>query len=503
VKLTKTDYLIYSDCAKNAWVKIHKGDVYRSKPPSQFDLTIIETGNEIDILARELFPNGTTVENRDDTYLTEQLIQKHTPVIYQPVFETDKYKTACDILVWNEASAGYDLYEVKASNSGEDKKTKDGLYTCDIAFQYVVLNELGIPLNKLYLVRLNCDYVRGMEFEIEEFFIKEDFTERVHASAENTKLNMENAYTILSQEEEPFGVCKCLTRGRSAHCTTFAYSNPLVPSYSVHDITRIGLSKRKLEELVDGNTLSIFDVPTDFELSDNQRNQVTVAQSGTTMQDTVGIIEFLDEIKYPIAFLDYETFPSAMSRFIGYSPFDQIPFQFSLHILPAQDAELAHHEFLFSEASNPDVPFIKALMEYLPTEGSIIVWNKRFEMGINKKLAERNPDYEPFLTGLNLRVIDLEEAFKKQLLVHKGFKGKTSIKSVLPTLVPELSYKELDIQEGATASDTWNKITSGEYEQDESIEKIKQLKIYCCLDTKAMYAIWKNLVDIVKPYRFS
>ena len=152
MKLTKTDYLIYKNCEKNAWLKIHKPDVYFATPISSFDKTIIETGNEVDILARDLFPNGLTISDRSATEETMQLIKSKTPVIYQPVFETDLYKIVCDILVWNTSSKAYDLYEVKASNNGDEKKKKDELYTYDIAFQYLVLRELNVPIGKLNLI---------------------------------------------------------------------------------------------------------------------------------------------------------------------------------------------------------------------------------------------------------------------------------------------------------------------------------------------------------------
>jgi hypothetical protein len=76
-------------------------------------------------------------------------------------------------------------------------------------------------------------------------------------------------------------------------------------------------------------------------------------------------------------------------------------------------------------------------------------------------------------------------------------KGKTSIKYILPVLAPELSYKALDIKEGATASDTWNKIVRGEFFKEEAQEKTEHLKTYCKLDTYAMYAIWKYLESIL------
>ena len=342
MKLTKTDYLIYKDCAKNAWLKIHKPEIYFSKPLSAFDEGIIETGNEVDLLARDLFSGGVIPANRDASEETMEFIKAKTPVIYQPVFETEFYKTICDILVWDSLWKVYDLYEVKASNSGENKKAKDELYTYDIAFQYLVLKELNLPLCKLNLIRLNSEYVRGQELEIEHLFSIEDFTERVIEASVNILPDMENAYGVLSNEVEPIGNCKCITRGRSSHCTTFSYSNPEVPLYSVHDISRIGSSKSKLAELVDSNIFDIMDVPEDFPLSEKQRNQVDATQKDKIFMDKEEISNFLETFSYPISFLDYETFAAGIPRFPRYSPFNQIPFQFSLHVVEDPDKEPSH-----------------------------------------------------------------------------------------------------------------------------------------------------------------
>lgn len=134
--LSKTNFLTCLDCAKNAWLKIHNPDVYKKYPLSSFELNIIDTGNKIDELARELFPNGVLIESRDDTALTKQLMAEMTPVIYQPVFATEKFITACDIFVLNQTTNLYDLYEVKSSTATEEnggRKTDE--YIIDIAFQ--------------------------------------------------------------------------------------------------------------------------------------------------------------------------------------------------------------------------------------------------------------------------------------------------------------------------------------------------------------------------------
>ncbi len=425
-----------------------------------------------------------------------EFVKAQTPVIYQPVFETEFYKIICDILVWNPLFKVYDLYEVKASNSGENKKAKDELYSYDIAFQYLVLKELGAPIGKLNLVRLNSEYVRGGELDITQLFSVEDFTERVMDISDEVSVEMKNAYDILSNEEEPFGNCKCITRGRSSHCTTFSYSNPEVPEYSVHDISRIGSSKAKLAELIDSKIFKIEDVPDDFPLSEKQQNQVVATKLNKVIIKKEEISEFLDKISAPISFLDYETFAAGIPRFTGFSPFNQITFQFSLHIVEDVDKEPTHAEFIFTENTNPDEAFILALREYLPSTGHVITWNKSFEIGRNKDLAERNPEHKAFLEDVNSRIIDLMDIFTNQHFIHPKFKGKTSIKYILPVLAPDLSYKALDIKEGATASNTWNQIVSGELTPDEALEKTEQLLTYCKLDTYAMYRIWKYLREI-------
>jgi len=492
--LTKTDYLIYRDCPKNAWLKIHKNEeVYKQYPPSEFEQMLFSVGNDIDELARGLFPGGVLLKNPKDPKPTAKLIKDRASILYQPVFITDKYKALPDVLVWNSEVNAYDIYEVKSSTSGGNKKAKERDYAYDLAFQYLVLKESGVPLNKTYLVRLDSEYVRGDTLDIQALFKQEDFSEQVQEIIPEVELEMVNVQKDLSVTEEPKGPCSCLVKGRNSHCSTFKYSNPDVPLYSVHDISRIGASKKKLAELIDSGIFDIKDIPEDFKLSDIQRNQVDATQTGNVIVLKSEIDKFLSKIEYPISFIDYETFPAAIPRFKGYSPFNQIPFQFSLHILNEGEKELGHEEFLFLESTNPDLSFIKALEEKLPKTGSIIVWNKGFEMGINKKLAVRSPEHTQLVDEINSRVVDLLDIFKDQFYIHPDFRGKTSIKYVLPALAPNLSYKDLGIQEGATASNAWNDIATGGEKEVE--KKAKDLLEYCKLDTYAMYAIWKHCID--------
>lgn len=498
--LSKTDFLIARDCNKNAWLKIHRPEIYQKQELSAFDLNIINTGNEIDTLARKLFPNGVLVEDRKDSAYTNELIEKRTPVIYQPVFATENYLAVADIIVWNPARDAYDLFEVKSSTASEEdggRKTAD--YLVDIAFQKNVIDSLLVPLGSYNLIRLNKEYVRSGKLSITELFLIEDLTDQVETIATDIEGQMAGIHEYINRTEEPAGYCDCIYKSKGNHCSTFWYSRPNVPVYSVHHISRI--HKTKLTAFVEDGTLDILslsDVQIET-LSPIQQRQVTTAQSGRITIDETGVESFLSQLTYPLSFIDYETYPCAIPKYSGYRPYQQIPFQFSLHVITEPGAEMTHVDFLHTEATNTDEAFLQALEANIPANGTILVWNQKFEMGINDQLAARVPAYKPLITGIQVRIIDLMAPFSGNTAVydHPAFRGSASIKYVLPALVPELTYKNLEVQEGGTAADTWNKIVSGEYNEEERMRKIKALLDYCTRDTFAMVKIWEVLTQTI------
>ena len=372
MKLSKTNYLIWRECANDAWMKIHRREDYNAIPLSVFDQTIIDQGNEVDELARQVFPGGVTIA-RGDAKGTAQHVAKRRSVLYQPVFETERFTTACDILVWNEASGVYDLYEVKGSTSGDDKREKNELYSYDIAFQAEVLKQNGVPIGRLNVMRLNREYVRQGALDPDQLFTREDFSERVAAIAGEVALEMDTAHDVLSSETPLPSPCTCIEKGRSAHCRTFHITNPDVPEYSVHDIARIGASKKKLQDLLLRGILAIEDVPDDFPLNAAQALQVRVAKTKRAHIDRGAISDFLAAIRYPVSFLDYETFGAAVPRFDGYGPYSHIPFQYSLDVVASPGADFVHHVFLHTTRDRPYVAFLTALLAYLPQHGTIIV----------------------------------------------------------------------------------------------------------------------------------
>jgi hypothetical protein len=491
--LSKTDYILYRECAKNAWYKIHRPDIYFASELSDFEKSIIETGNEVEAVARKLFPDGVMVEGREEASqeLTKGLIEEGAKVIFQPVFKQEGFLAAVDILERNDDGT-YSIYEVKATNEIDVK-----VHIYDLAFQANLLEACGIKLKFINLMHLNSKYVRHGELEIRELFEIENLTDTIRDLQVEVWEEMKLAQDYLSKEDEPKGPCQCIYKGRSRHCTTFKYSNPNVPGYGIHDLARIGTSKAKLAELVDSNIFHIHEIPEHIEFSDTQKNQIWTYITDRTITLKEAIADELDKLVFPLYFLDYETFPAAIPRFTGFSPYQQIPFQYSLHVLHTPDGELEWKDFLYTKEGDPSEAFKDSLIEHIGPKGSVIVWHKSFECGRNKELAKRMPECALFMQDLESRIFDLEDIFKKQYHVHKDYKGSSSIKKILPVLVPDLSYKDLLVNNGGAAADTWNRIVTDQLSPEDKTAAVNNLRVYCKLDTYAMYAIWKELYKLV------
>ncbi|MBT7736838.1 DUF2779 domain-containing protein, partial [Candidatus Peregrinibacteria bacterium] len=239
---------------------------------------------------------------------------------------------------------------------------------------------------------------------------------------------------------------------------------------------------------------TIEDVPEEFELTEYQRNHVNVEQTKQSIIDSIEIKQKLGELSYPLYFLDYETFPTAIPVYDGCTPYQQVPFQFSLHILREPNGELEHYEFLHTDPEiNPMIPLAEALRELIGEQGSVIVWNKKFEGKCHEDLAELLPEHAEIFHGYNNRFFDLMDIFSQHDYVDADFRGKFSIKAVLPVLVPELSYKNLNISDGSMAMNSWKRMMF-EMESQQDKDQVQQdLLKYCELDTLAMVKIFEVL----------
>jgi hypothetical protein len=467
--------------------------------PSDMEKTTMKEGYKVEEYAKQLkiFSGFVEVKKGDEPSRGMDLVREETPVIYQPTFIANGFIIRCDFLVFNKASKKYDLYEVKATNSLKDKERPHD-HISDATFQSIVLERSGVKIGKKFIVHLNNEYIRGDELNIEELFVIEDVTDQVEEKKAITEERISQTKKYLNQETEPEDGCNCNFYGRSRHCATFHRSHPEVPDYGVHDLSRIGMTPRKIEQWVKDEIFHIQEIEDVSDLTLAQQNQIHVHKTGEEIINVEEIAKILNNYNYPLYFFDYETFAPAIPIFKGFKPYQRIPIQFSLHIIKEKGGELSHLEFLQQENADPSEAVAKRLIEYIRPEGTVLAWNDKFEKGVTTEIGERLPQYALDMKRICNQMQDLMDIFSQQHYVHKDFKGRAAIEKVMNVLLPKMTYDNLLYTGAEVGYAWWEHIVNEGPEPEDRARKLKHLLDYCEQDTFVMVEIFRILENVIK-----
>jgi len=267
-----------------------------------------------------------------------------------------------------------------------------------------------------------------------------------------------------------------------------------IPEYSIFNIFNLGSKKQK--EFFEQGIVDIADVPDDFAMSEIQAKAVANYKSGETHIDKEAIKEFFESLSYPLYHLDFETYQQAVPLYKGISPYQQIPFQYSLHV-ENQDGTLEHKEFLAKAGSDPRRVLAESLVRDIPLHVNSLAYNMSFEKGVIRKLAQQFEDLSAHLMNIHDNIKDLMFVFQKKYYVIPSMQGSYSIKYVLPALVPQMqeAYKKLEgIQNGGEAMNAFASLHVKSLKEQEEIRK--QLLAYCKLDTLAMVKVLGKLKEV-------
>lgn len=500
--IDKNTYLAYLDCAKNTWLKFNKFDELRTFfEVVEFKKSGASQASIVKQQARKLFLKGLFIEASDKRAAaleTQRHMEMKTQILFKATFVYKAFLVVADVLVYDDQTECWNLYGISSKSGLDDKKKqkeKEEIVN-GLTFQVIILKSLGIELGEISIIYLNKDYVRDEIIDLEQLFCSMKVSSEVSDKESTVSQQMFEISDALLSDDCTELTCECIYKGRSNHCATFSWSHSHVPSYSVHDLSKIGLNKKRLAELVDAGIFKINEIPDNISLTGSQKNQVHVYKQQKLLIDYDAINKEFSALTYPLYFFDYETYSSAIPMFNGFSPYKNISVQFSLHIVYDQHNEPTHCEYLHEATNDPSLNIIQKLQEFIGSPGTIIVWNKAFEKHQNTELAGRHPEFKEFLDDINSRIYDLMDIFKKQMYVHADFKGSSSIKKVLPVIAPELSYKKLAIQHGQDATQKWFDMVHGGVTMEEKQKIAHDLREYCKLDTYAMYAIWQNLINM-------
>ena len=480
--LSKSQYIRGLQCPKSLWL-------YKNKPEllSKKDEAVLQSGINVGDFTKRLFPGGYEVEFNPQDFKgmiqkTKELL-KEVNIIYEAAFSKNNIFVMADILVKNGDK--WDIYEVKSSTSVKN------YHLDDAAIQYYAIKDV-IPVNKVYIIHIDNTYERNGELEIDKLFKIVDITEKVLEKQKEIPIKLKELEKVLNGDEPNIDIGPhCF---EPFECDFYHYCWKDIPEFSVFNLYRMN-SKNKFDLYYKG--IVSFDEIDESSLNKTQQIQVKTYKEKSIYIEKDIIKEFLDKLVYPLNYLDFETFQEAIPRFNHQRPYEQIPFQYSLHIDYGNN--LIHKEFLADECEDPREKLIISLLKDLEKEGSIIAYNMSFEKRVISNLAQKFPKYEKDLNNLIERFVDLIEPFRNLGVYHYNFNGSFSIKSVLPALFDDdnLNYKNLGlIQNGGDAMDAFVNLC---YEKDENLKAQikKDLLKYCELDTFAMVKLVEKLKEFL------
>jgi len=275
-------------------------------------------------------------------------------------------------------------------------------------------------------------------------------------------------------------------------CDFFGYCWKHIPEVSVFSLKGIGPNKF---DLYRKGIIRLEDIPRDI-LPQSQRIQLEGTLYKKNITNKAAVKEFLDTLWFPICFLDFETtFMVPIPLYDETRPYQQVPFQYSLHYLESENAELQHYEYLAPAHVDPRKELLDKLLKEIPENACILVYNKSFEIGVLNDLAKWFPEYFDQIENIILNIRDLMIPFRRKDVYRWEMEGSYSIKYVLPALVPELSYDDMEISDGGIASNAW--LSMRDLEDLDATERIrKALLEYCKLDTLGMVKIIEKLKTV-------
>lgn len=543
--LSKSRYTAFCQCPKNLWLKVYKPE------EAQVDEALqarFEQGSNIGDLAMGLFGDYKEVNaKKPDGSLdlskmveqTRQWMETGVQNICEASFICEGGYCAVDIL--HRKGNGWDIYEVKSSSfpefNGQEAKLEK--YAPDIAYQKWVLEQCGVNVTGTYLICLNSSYVRYGALDIQQLFVINDMKELVDNEYLKVQARASQALKVINNEQEPdIELSECCMKPYS--CAFFKYCKRRhgVPSPSVFDVYggkgRGGFTfKKKLESYHQG--LITFEDLRSTNIGSIQNMQIEAALTGKEFINPDGIRKFLDQLTYPLYFLDFETMQDAVPQYDGAKVYAQITFQYSLHIKENESASYKHREYLApSDGSDPRRALAEQLCRDIPTDACTLAYNKMFECGRIRELAALYPDLAQHLLNIADNIKDLIDPFRAGDYYVPAMGGSFSIKSVLPALFPgdpELDYHNLDerCQNGGNAMTIFPHLQQleqslpkqgvqtqdGKLSMADSLMPLsKQIEIrdeinasreallrYCELDTWAMVKVWEKLREKAQPVK--
>ncbi|MEI6653620.1 MAG: DUF2779 domain-containing protein [Verrucomicrobiota bacterium] len=485
--LSKSKIIAYRQCPKRLWLEIHRPEL-RDDSASEM---VFQIGYQVGDVARSIYdPEGRGVlidiealGHGEALARSAVLLRDGQASVFEAGMAAGGALAYADVMLpdISDGTLRWKMIEVKSSTGVKD------YHRDDIAVQTYIATSAGVSLSSVSLAHIDTSFVYSGNGDYRGLLKENDLTEEAHSRGGEVQEWIAAAQTVASLPDEPEVATgpHCndpFTCGFCAYCNR----DKVWPEYPLSSLPRFGSSKQALMEELGIEDLR--DVP-DEHLSALQALVKKHTTDGTVFFDAEGAAADLAPHGFPAYFLDFETAMFAVPIWNGTRPYQQIPFQFSLHILD-EDGALQHHGFLDLSGDDPSMACAQSLIDLCGDQGPVFAYNAGFECRVMRELAGRFSALTVSLEAIVARVVDLLPIARNRYY-HPSQHGSWSIKAVLPAAVPELSYDQLDgVQDGNTAVAAFMEAIAPATAPDRKKEIENQLFSYCRLDTFAMVRLY-------------
>ena len=491
--LSKSDYMLY--LKHPAWLWLKKNDPEKLKPVDPALQEQFNAGYEFEECAEQLYSNAIRIslDNSNNFSVMENKTadawKDNAKCVCQGMYSHGEIYCITDILEYN--GSAYNLTEIKSSAKAKPE------HVWDLAFQKIVLERAGYNVDKCIVAHVNNNYMRTGQIDPHKIVKKTDVTVKVEKKLKETEKNIKNAVEILRSNSLPDH--SPLNAGLGSFSEWLEIRRGLEPKLekdSIYNLPHIGARQAKnLSKLGISKISKINDASV---LSDATSKYWTAKSKGQRWINQPKLFNYLEKINYPIYYLDYETSQSIFPIWENTHPYQQVPFQYSLHVKETPTSDIKHCDYLHRSNENPILSLLDKLSKDIGNSGTVFVWHARFESSRNNEMGKFVSKYTDFLSSINKRIVDLEDPFKFEYITDPAFEGKSSIKKILPAMINNFSYEDLDIKEGLSAGRLWKEATFNKISV-QSREKIySDLELYCERDTYAMVLIHEELNRLLR-----
>lgn len=480
--LSKSRITAFEQCPKRLWLGVHRPEVaqYDDGAEARFD-----AGHFVGEVACSLHPEGVMIEAEPDLSAalaeTARLIgEGHPGPLFEATFQHGGVLIRADILERTVNGSGWSLAEVKSSARAKD------YHLGDIATQLWVMEGAGLRIDGAAVRHIDTRFVLEREGDYAGLFADDDLLAPARKIAAARPAVAAQALAVLAGEEpvrEPGPHC-----ADPFACEFTAYCSRGLPQGPEWPVTVLpnGAWKKWARQGV----TSLLDLDETAMTKPREAMIVAATRTGIPFHDGEGARAAMAEWSYPRAWLDFETISAAVPRWLGMRPYQQVPFQFSLHLEQA-DGTITHHEFLRCDGSDPRGPCAQALVDAIPAGATVIAYNAGFERGVLRALAGHVPEHSAELLAMAERTVDLLPVARKHWY-HRDQRGSWSIKALLPTIA-DLDYASLEVKDGGMAQDSFLEAIDPATTPERRWALEEALKAYCLRDTWAMVLVARRL----------